>query len=115
MIDPDSWKPIDVNGDANGVAPGAATNTFAGITFAATSPVGDLVTYTLTDNADGLFKVLGGHVRAAKAIPINGPSFYTITVLATAGNNSLTATFLIDVRPDLPPNAVRSDSLRPRL
>jgi VCBS repeat-containing protein len=103
--------PVDTNAAANSIAEGAAVNTPVGITAEAHDIVGFPITYSLTNSANGAFKINSttGVVTVADPTKIDfetapGHS-YSITVQATDGIFSSSQTFTIgvtDIAPSTP-------------
>jgi hypothetical protein len=82
--------PTDINSTANNVIEGAAVNTLVGLTAHADSLIGFPVTYSLTNNANGAFKIDShtGVVSVADPTKVDFESSggnYGITVRATDG------------------------------
>jgi large repetitive protein len=103
--------PVDTNAAANSIAEGAAVSTPVGITTEAHDIVGFPITYSLTNSANGAFKINSttGVVTVADPTKIDfetapGHS-YSITVQATDGIFSSSQTFTIgvtDIAPSTP-------------
>lgn len=93
----------DNNGDTNTVAENAANDTLVGITALATDPdAGDTVSYSLTDDAGGRFKINSstGVVSVADGTLLNyeAATSHTITVKASSSDgSSKTANMIINV------------------
>ena len=93
----------DTDTDTDSVSEAAANDATVGITaFASDGDLGDSVTYSLTDNAGGRFKVDGstGEVTVADAslIDYESAQSHTITVRAESSDGSFqTRNFTIDV------------------
>ncbi|MCR6502185.1 cadherin domain-containing protein [Shinella sp. CPCC 101442] len=66
-------------------------------TLSATDPEGKAMSYTLTDNAGGLFKIVGNKLVTAKAVDFEKVQTDTVTVQAFDGVNKGTRTFTISV------------------
>ncbi|NVP58738.1 hypothetical protein HV823_26375, partial [Rhizobium sp. DBTS2] len=66
-------------------------------TFSAKDPEGKTLTYTLTDDAGGLFKLSGARLVTAKAIDYEKVQKDTVTVAASDGVNTVAKTFTIKV------------------
>ncbi|KQS71400.1 hypothetical protein ASG39_21400 [Rhizobium sp. Leaf371] len=67
-------------------------------TFSATDPEGKALTYTLTDNADGLFRLSGTKLVTAKSVDYEKLRFDTVTVEVSDGTNAAIKTFNIGVQ-----------------
>jgi large repetitive protein len=103
--------PVDTNAAANSIAEGAAVNTPVGITAEAHDIVGFPITYSLTNSANGAFKINSTTDVVTVADPTKidfetapGHS-YSITVQATDGIFSSSQTFTIgvtDIAPSTP-------------
>ena len=81
----------DSNAAANTAAENAAVGAVVGITAQATDPdSADTVTYTLTDDASGLFAINGtsGVVTVAAGLDYETATTHSITVLATSSDSS---------------------------
>ncbi len=79
------------------VAENTAIGTMIGM-LSAVDPEGKALTYTLTDNAGGLFKLSGNKLQVAKAINYEAVQSDTITVqVKDAGGLTVTKTFAIGV------------------
>ena len=81
----------DSNAATNTAAENAAVGAVVGITAQATDPdSSDTVTYTLTDDAGGLFAINGtsGVVTVAAALDYETATTHSITVLATSSDSS---------------------------
>ena len=91
----------DSNAAANAVDEDASVGAVVGITALATDPdVTDTVTYSLTDNAGGLFAIDAntGIVTVAGSLDAETAGSHTIEVTATSTDGSTsTQTFTIDV------------------
>ncbi|MBR0852348.1 cadherin domain-containing protein [Bradyrhizobium diazoefficiens] len=89
--------PADTNGAANSVAEGAAAGTLVGITVQAPDINGGAVAYSLSNNANGAFKIdaTTGVVTAADPTKIDyeslGPG-HSLTITALASDGTLTST-----------------------
>src|SRR5882672_511862 len=103
--------PVDTNAAANHVAEGAAANTLVGVTAEAHDIVGFPITYSLTNSANGAFKINAstGVVTVADPSKIDFESApghtLTITVQATDGIFFSQQNFVIgvdDVAPSAP-------------
>ncbi len=82
---------IDNDPDANSVAENVAIGTAVGITALGTdADAGTTVTYSLTDDAGGLFSIdpVTGVVTVAGALDYETATSHTITVLATSSDGS---------------------------
>ena len=104
--------PVDTNAGANTVVEGAVANTLVGITANATSSAGQPITYSLTNSANGAFKI--NKRRASCRSPIHPVDFEialampTITVQANDGIITTSQTFTIgvsDIAPTIPTDA----------
>jgi T5SS/PEP-CTERM-associated repeat protein len=91
--------PIDTNNNADTVAEDAAVGAAVGITAFSTDLDGDSVTYSLTDDAGGLFAIdpVTGVVTVAGALDFETAESHQITVQASDGTNTSTKTFTIGV------------------
>jgi Ca2+-binding RTX toxin-like protein/uncharacterized OB-fold protein len=93
--------PSDSNNDPNTVAEGAAATTPVGLTaFATDADSGTTVTYSLTDDAGGLFAIDAntGEVSVNGALDFESADSHNITVLATSSDTSTSSqTFTITV------------------
>jgi Ca2+-binding RTX toxin-like protein len=78
------------------VTENSKTETIVG-TLSATDPEGKAISYTLTDNAGGLFKIVGNKLVTAKAVDFEKVQTDTVTVQAFDGVNKVTRTFTISV------------------
>ncbi len=91
----------DSNSSGNTVNEGAAIGSAVGITaFASDADLSDTVTYSLSNNAGGLFAIDGstGVVSVAAALDFETSADHTIEVTATSSDGSTsTQTFTIDV------------------
>lgn len=87
--------PVDQNLSPNSVPAHAVAGTPVGITAVALDP--NPVTYSLTNSADGRFKIDAqtGVVTVANGSQINFPDTYTITVLATGVGGTSSSTFTL--------------------
>src|ERR1700737_494693 len=104
--------PTDSNGAPNTVVEGAAVNTLVGITASSTTSTNDpAATYSLTNNANGAFKIdaVTGVVTVADPTKIDFETTpghaYSITVQASDGALTSSQTFTIavtDVGPSTP-------------
>jgi hypothetical protein len=86
---------VDSNAAVNTVSELAAVGTVVGITASSTDPdVGDNVTYSLSNNAGGLFSINSatGVVTVAGGLDYETATQHTITVRATDGSGSFTET-----------------------
>ncbi|MBB3980193.1 hypothetical protein GGQ64_005445, partial [Rhizobium azooxidifex] len=79
------------------VSENAAIGTVVG-TFSATDPEGGVLTYTLTDNAGGLFKLDGAKLVTAKAIDYEKVKSGVVTVEVSDGVNTVAKNFTIGVQ-----------------
>jgi len=93
--------PKDIDAADNSIAENAAVGTVVGVTAHATDAnVGTTITYTLTDDAGGLFAIdsVTGVVTVAGAIDYEAATSHSITVLATSSDGSSnSADFTINV------------------
>lgn len=94
--------PTDSNAADNKVAEGSAAGTTVGITATATDPAGGPITYTLTDDAGGLFQINSttGVVTVAPGavLDYDVATSYGITVQASDGTlDSTTSDFTIAI------------------
>ncbi len=92
--DNDVTAPEDDDSAPNAVDENAAKDTLVGITALASDPdTGDTVTYSLTDNAGGRFKIHTGVVTVAKdaALDYEVAQSHSITVTATSTDTSTAA------------------------
>jgi Ca2+-binding RTX toxin-like protein len=79
------------------VAENAAIETVVA-TFAATDPdSGDVLTFTLTDDADGLFKLSGNTLLTAKSIDYEKIQSDAVTLSVSDGTDAVAKTFTINV------------------
>ncbi|MBR1300821.1 cadherin repeat domain-containing protein [Bradyrhizobium sp. AUGA SZCCT0042] len=96
--------PVDSNAGANTVAEGAAANTLVGITASSTDINGPGVTYSLSNSANGAFKIdaATGVVSVADPTKIDFEStapghVLNVTVVASDGTLSSSQNFAINV------------------
>jgi hypothetical protein len=92
--------PTDTDGDANTVAEDAEIGSTVGIRAKATDADGDTVTYSLSNDAGGLFAIdeNTGVVTVAGQLDYESATSHQITVLASSGDgSSSTQTFTIAV------------------
>lgn len=76
----------------------AAIGTVVGA-LSSTDPEGGAVTYSLTDDADGLFEIVGNEVRVAGALDHESATSHSISVTVTdEDGNETEKTFAIEVR-----------------
>ena len=104
--------PVDVNPTADAVAEDAAAGSPVGITASAVDSDGDLVTYTLSDDAGGRFAIdpATGVVTVADASLLDGPASHTITVVAADHALSSSASFTVAVTNVAPHVAVSAST-----
>ncbi|MBR1215629.1 Ig-like domain-containing protein [Bradyrhizobium sp. JYMT SZCCT0180] len=93
--------PVDGNAGANTVAEGAAANTLVGITASSTDINGPGVTYSLSNSANGAFKIdaATGVVSVADPTKIDFESTATLNITAVASDGTLSSSqnFTINV------------------
>ncbi|MCF6215820.1 MAG: tandem-95 repeat protein [Emcibacter sp.] len=93
--------PIDNNNTGNTVVEGAAAGTAVGITALSSDIDGDSVTYSLLDDAGGLFAIDGvtGVVTVADGAVVDHETAanHNIIIQASDGTDTSTQTFTIDV------------------
>ncbi len=94
--------PLDIDAADNEVAEGADTDTVVGITAFASDPDGDTVTYSLTDDAGGRFKIDGNTgvvtVNDGSLLDFETDTSHNITVEASDGiGGASNTTFTINV------------------
>ena len=115
-IDVAPTAPADSDVSANTVAEGAESGETVGITAQASDADGTDVTYALSDDAGGRFRIdeTTGVVTINDATLIDYESAagqqYTIEVEATAGGQSTTETFVIAVTNVAPPSVTDDDA-----
>ena len=109
--------PVDSNGAANTVAEGAAAGTSVGITAHSTDPdVGETISYSLTNNANGAFQIdaVTGVVTVADPTKLDYETAaghaYTITVQASDGGATSSQNFTIAVTDPAPSAPVDSNA-----
>lgn len=78
------------------VAENSAVGTAIG-TFSAVDPEGKALTYTLTDNAGGLFKLFGKVLQLAKTVDYETLKSDTVTVRVSDGVKTTTKTFTVSI------------------
>jgi VCBS repeat-containing protein len=95
-------EPVDIDDASNMVAEGSAAGTLVGLTVQSTDPdLGDEVTYSLTDDADGRFQIDAAtgevSVKNGALLDFETAQSHQITVEASDGELSSSQTFTIGV------------------
>jgi hypothetical protein len=88
-----AYTVVDADVTPNAVSQGAASGTAVGIIAYAENPNGPASTYSLTDDADGLFAIdsANGVVTVANGAVLEGPASLEITVEASDGAGALSS------------------------
>ncbi|MEH2536613.1 MULTISPECIES: beta strand repeat-containing protein [unclassified Bradyrhizobium] len=90
--------PTDIGLSATSVAENSAANTVVGSLSAVDPDAGDTASFTLVDNANGLFAINGGNLVVAGALDYETATSHQITVRVTdSANHSYDKIFTIDV------------------
>ena len=90
--------PTDIAIDNTTVAENSANGTIVGALSSVDQDAGDTATYSLVDDAGGLFAISGGNLVVAGPLDYETATSHSVTVRVTDGaNNTYDETFSIDV------------------
>jgi Ca2+-binding RTX toxin-like protein len=95
---PVNHPPTDIALSANSVPENSANGTVVGSLSAIDPDAGDTATFTLLDNAGGLFAINGTNLVVAGALDFETATSHQVTVRVTdSGNNTYDETFVVGV------------------